>query len=168
MTDRQLTTDLRLSSWPCWKHATKRDVVWMEWTARNVLQPVINRWGPITITSWRYWFRSGCEEARTGDHEHPATVDFVPTRARVSDVHRWMGAYIVHADGRPLFGSLIDERDHVHVTAAGVGTRTGETEFLVEPTEGTYSAISIPGRPTAAVLGVAVAVALYALTRRNQ
>lgn len=165
--DRELTRSLRLRHWPCWERATPRDVVWMEWTARNILQPVIDRWGPITLTSWRYWARSGCREARTGDHEDPATIDFVPTRARVADVHGWMGAHLVEASGRPLYGSLIDERDHLHMTRAGVGTRTGETEFLVEPVEGEYHALTIPRRPTVALMAAAVVVALYALTRRN-
>ncbi len=166
LTDRGLSRSLRLSAWPCWEHATARDVVWMEWTARNILQPVIDRWGPLTISSWKRWARSGCREARTGDHEDPATVDFVPDRARISDVHNWMGAHIVEASGTPLYGSLIDERDHIHVTRRGVGTRAGETEFLVEPVEGEYHALTIPHRISGAALATAVAVAIYAFTRR--
>lgn len=165
--DRQLTRSIRVSSWPCWQQATARDLTWMEWTARNILQPVVDRWGPVTVTSWKLWARSGCREARTGDHADPATLDFVPTRARIPDVHNWMGAHLVEANGRPLYGSLIDERDHIHVTRAGVGTRPGETEFLVEPTEGVYHAVPIPRRASAALVAAAVGVAIYALTRRE-
>lgn len=165
--DRELTRSLRLSDWPCWQKANPRDVVWMEWTARNILQPTIDRWGPVAISSWRWWRRSGCVEARTGDHADPATLDFVPQRARISDVHNWMGSHLVEASGRPLYGSLIYERDHIHVTRAGVGTRPGETEFLVEPVEGEYHALPIPRRITAALLATAALVAIYALTRRT-
>lgn len=167
VTDRQLTPSLRVRHWPCWQKATTRDLVWMEWAARNILQPTIDRWGPLKISSWRWWARSGCVEARTGDHADPGTVDFVPDQARISDVHNWMGGHLVESSGRPLYGSLIDERDHIHVTRAGVGTRPGETEFLVEPAEGVYRALTIPRRPTAALVAAAVAVAVYALTRRS-
>ena len=138
----------------------------MEWTARNILQPIINRWGPVTITSWRWWVRSGCVEERTGDHEDPGTIDFVPMRARVSDVHNWMGAQLVEPNGRPLYGSLIDERDHIHLTRPGVGTALDVPEFLVEPVEGEYHELPIPRRATVALLAAGAAVALYALTRR--
>ncbi len=162
--DRQLSTSLRLSAWPCWEHATESDLRWLSWTARNVWEPVIARWGPLYFTSWKRWVRSGCVEARTGDHAHPGTLDVVPARASVEEVHSWMGAHIRDGTGSPLFGSLINVRDHIHYTPPGVGTAAGVTEFLSEPTEGKYRGLPLPfGRWTwrGMTLTIAAALALY-------
>jgi hypothetical protein len=75
-----------------------------------------------------------------------------------------MGAHIRDGMGAPLFGSLIMERDHIHYTPPGIGTPAGQTEFLQEPTEGTYEELQLP-RPAwtwqGAALTIAGAVALY-------
>ncbi len=171
--DRQLTRDLWLHDWPCvLQRGIDSDVRWLEWTASNVWQPVIDRFGRVYFTSWRYWVSSGCMEARTGDHEHPGTVDVVAANASTGELHRWMGENLRDAAGAPLWGSLIDERNHVHYTAPGIGTR-GEAEYLYEPTEGTYVAVDLPewSSPTVAAAGlgpwVLGAAALYFLGDRK-
>lgn len=157
MNDLQLSRSLRLSAWPCWQRATADDLPALRWTAENILQPTVDRWGPLYLTSWRYWRSSGCIDARTGDHADAGTVDFVPASASVEDVWRWMGANL---KGR--YGSLIEERDHIHVTRPGVGVEPGRFEFLREPVEGVYRA-EVPGASTLAK-AAAVAAAVYVLT----
>ncbi len=161
MTDARLSPSLRLSSFPCWEKATAADAVKMRWLAVNVLQPVIDRWGPVTLTSWKWWFNSGCKSARTGDHGDAGTVDFVPTGASIEDVWRWMGANL-----RGRWGSLIHERDHIHVTRWGVGTKTGADEFLREPVEGQYAS-AMPGIPTMG-LAALLAGSVFLATRRRR
>lgn len=158
MRDVALTPGLRLSSFPCWEKATASDAVYMRWVAVNVLQPVINRWGPLHLTSWKWWKSEGCNRARTGDHADAGTVDFVPAEASIEDVWQWMGANL-----RGRWGSLIHERDHIHVTRSGVGTRTGRDEFLREPIEGQYAA-AMPGIPTMGLAALTLAGFLF-LTR---
>ena len=162
MRDAVLTPSLRLSSFPCWQKATAADAVYMRWLAVNLLQPVIDRWGPIVLTSWKWWFRSGCNDPRTGDHADAGTVDFVPQRASVEDVWQWMGANL-----RGRWGSLIHERDHIHVTRPGVGVRPGQEEFLREPVEGRYAA-AMPGIPTMGLAALIAAVSLFLATRRRR
>ena len=142
--DRQLTRDLRLSDWPCaLERGTEADARVIAWTAANVWQPVITALGPVSFTSWRYWVSSGCRTARTGDHSDPGTVDVVGRHVRSGDLHRWMGEHLRDAGGGPLWGSLIDERDHVHYTRPGVG-HSGAPEYLVEPREGSYVSVALP------------------------
>lgn len=158
MTPVRFSRNFVLEEWPCWKNATAADVIVMRWVAVNVLQPARNRFGAIRITSWKYWARSDCREPRTGDHADAGTLDFVPLEAPIMDVFRWIGANL-----RGRYGSLIYERDHIHYTRPGIGVRQGETEFLIEPTEGVYKAIALP-LSTAGI--VAVVAALYFLTKR--
>ncbi len=80
-------------------------------------------------------------------------MDFVPRRAGVTQVWRWMGANL-----RGMYGSLINERDHIHVTRPGIGVAPGQAEFLNEPTEGVYEPATV-GVPTVVLAGLAVAVA---------
>lgn len=152
-TDVQLSPDIRLSSFPCWERATAAEALAARWTARNILQPVIDRWGPIHISSWTRWRADGCARARTGDHADGGTVDFVPVHADVATVWRWMGPNLA---GR--YGSLINERDHIHVTRPGVGVAPGAVEFLNEPTEGVYipARLGLPTPVLAALLGLAL------------
>lgn len=137
--DVALSRSLSLSSFPCWERATAADALVMRWVAREVLQPVIDRWGRIEITSWRYWKRNDCGDPRVGDHSHPGTIDFVPLQAPVTKVWSWMASTL-----RGKYGSLIHERDHIHYTRPGVGARVGHAEVLYEPTEGIYRAAVVP------------------------
>lgn len=140
--------------------------------ATNIWQPVIDRFGRVYFTSWRYWVSSGCQEARTGDHSHAGTVDAVAASASSGELHRWIGENLRDAAGNPLWGSLIDERNHVHLTAPGVGT-SGAPEYLYEPTERTYVNVALPkwASPTIAVAGLAPwvlgAAALYLLGEKR-
>lgn len=159
MIDRQLTRSLRLSSWPCWQRATPDEVKWIEWAARNVWQPVIDRWGPLKISSWRYWVDSGCVQPRVGAHEHAGTADVVLS-GDMQEVHRWMSQNIRDAEGFPMWGELIYERDHIHYTAPGVGTR-GRPELFDEPTEGRYVPVPFEARIFPATgLGVIAAIGI--------
>ena len=168
--DRQLTRSLWLHSWPCaLEKATEADARVLAWAATNVWQPVIDHLGPVVFTSWRYWVSSGCQVARTGDHEDPGTVDAVARNASSGELHDWIGRNLRDASGAPLWGSLINERDHVHYTRPGVGTHGG-AEYLYEPTEGTYVAVALPEWiPPAVAIGpwVLGAAALYLLGRKE-
>lgn len=156
--DAQLSTDFRLSSAPCWDRATVADALAFRWTALNILQPTADRWGPLAITSWRHWTRDNCRDARTGDHGDGGTVDFVPRRASIARVANWMAANL-----RGRYGSLINERDHIHVTRPGIGVRPGTSEYLNEPTEGVYVAASVA--PPALVVAAFAVGALYFLSQ---
>ncbi len=159
-TDTQLSRHFRLSSFPCWELATPADALNLRWTVLNLLQPTADRWGPLTVTSWRRWTRNDCADLRTGDHADAGTVDFVPQRATVEQVWNWMGGEL-----RGKYGSLINERDHIHVTRPGVGVAPGTSEFLYEPTEGVYVASPLPGK---LVVLASVAVAgLYLLNQQR-
>ena len=156
--DAQLSRSIRLSSFPGWELATAADALKARWTALNILQPTIDRWGPIRLTSWRRWSRDNWRDLRTGDHADGGTVDFVPRRASVPRVWNWMGANL-----RGKYGSLINERDHIHVTRPGIGVKPGTSEFLHEPTEGVYHEASV-GVPAVVMAGLTVA-ALYLLSQ---
>lgn len=158
MNDAQISRSFRLSSAPCWERATAADALAFRWTAINILQPTADRWGPLAITSWTHWTRDNCRDPRTGDHEDGGTLDFVPRRASVGDVWRWMGANL-----RGRYGSLINERDHIHVTRPGIGVKPGQSEFLHEPTEGVYVAAS--AAPPALIMAGLTVGALYLLSQ---
>lgn len=158
MTDAQLSPDFRLSSAPCWERATVADALAFRWTAINILQPTADAWGPLQITSWRHWTKDNCREARTGDHADGGTVDFVPRRATVSRVASWMAANL-----RGRYGSLINERDHIHVTRPGIGVAPGVSEYLHEPTEGVY--VPASSAPPALIMAALTVAGLYAVSR---
>jgi hypothetical protein len=162
---RALSRSINLEDIPCSQGATENEIEWLEWAARTIWQPVVDRWGPVAFTSWRYWQNGGaCSRARTGDHSHPGTLDAVPLEAGVTEVFEWMGANLRSWTGAPLWGSLIDERTHIHQTAPGVGAGP-EGEYLHEPTEGVYEARALPAaRPL--VLG-AGALLLWAMAQKG-
>lgn len=126
MQDRQLSSDFRLSEFPGWDapQVTEADVSTLQWTVDNILQPTRDQWGPLRVTSW-LWLPGvpgARQELGGGAHADPGTVDFVPEAAPVSTVHRWMGSEL---DG--LYGELLDEQTHIHVSRWGVG---GTNKFL--------------------------------------
>lgn len=120
---------LRLSDFPCWWIATPGQVAEAEATARRVVDPAWAQFGPLVVTSWMWW-QDGCRP-RTGAHSDPGTLDLVPLRAPVGQVARWIAAALPAS-----YGTIIDERDHIHVTRPGFQGRTGYA--LYEPEEGVY------------------------------
>lgn len=158
MTDAQLSPSFRLSSFPCWELATAAQALMLRSTVLGILQPVVDAWGPITVTSWNRWTRNDCRDLRTGDHADAGTVDFAPRRASVARVWSWMGANL-----RGRFGSLINERDHIHVTRPGIGVKPGTSEFLYEPSEGVY--VPSSAAPPALIMAGLTVAGLYLLSQ---
>lgn len=83
----RLGPNFTLEEMPCWRYASSEDVARLEETVRRVLQPIRDRWGPVVVTSWRWW-SSGCRE-RTGAHAAGGTVDFITPDADLTDVFAW-------------------------------------------------------------------------------
>lgn len=114
--DRQLSKHFWLHEAPCWEHASETDVAKLQETAARVLQPVRNVFGPVYITSWKWW-RDGCEP-RTGTHAQGGTVDFVVSGGRTEDAWRWgnthlmpsgyIGRWIYEPDGP-------SQNEHIHM-----------------------------------------------------
>lgn len=130
--DRKLAEGIWLHEFPGAEAATEEQVAGLRWTVDNILTPARQRWGPLKITSWLV-LPGGRKELGGGGHKDPGTVDFVPLEAPIPSVHRWMGFAL-----RGLYGELIDERTHIHVTRPGIG---GSGELLVEYAEGRYAAV---------------------------
>lgn len=115
-TDRQLSRNFWLHEAPCWQHATEADVAKLQETAARVLQPVRNQFGPVYITSWKWW-TDGCEP-RTGSHAQGGTVDFVVSGGRTEDAWQWgntalmpsgyIGRWIYEPDGP-------SQNEHIHM-----------------------------------------------------
>lgn len=157
VTDQRLTRNFELNEFPLWWLASPLQVAQLRAQLSRFWQPLRDRWGAMIPTSW-LWSRS-TGEPRTGAHADPGTADMVPRSAvlqfqlrddklrahdregarahelrgqeLVSETHAWAAANLPGS-----FGKLIDERDHLHVTAPGVG---GTGVVLHEPTEGQYS-----------------------------
>lgn len=127
--DKPLSAYVRLSDLPCWWEASGVQVQAAEGTVRRIIDPAWRAFGPMVVTSWMWW-QDGCRP-RTGAHSDPGTLDFVPLRASVGQVARWIAASLPTS-----YGTIIDERDHIHVTRPGYRGKVGEA--LYEPTEGTY------------------------------
>lgn len=168
--DRTLSPNLRLSDFPGWASASEADAEGARRAAVAFLEPIIRRWGPLTITSW-------LRESGSGAHEDPETVDFVPLEADVGEVHRWAarelaGQYgeLLHEMRRPWQSS-----DHIHRTRWGVG---GHGEALREIDIGPprvwepVAAFELPpfGDPVsgASWLGLLALAALAILSRRKR
>lgn len=159
--DRELTAHFWLHEFPVWWLATPYQVAELRGQLTRFWEPLRAHTGALTPTSWMYW-SSGAQRVR--GHSHPGTLDMVPSRAiayfqqaedqarlgnvaaaevhrragesMVSDAHRWAADRL-----KGMFGELIDERDHLHVTAPGIG---GAGEVLHEPREGVYHAGLMP------------------------
>lgn len=113
--------------------------MYAQWFATHILQPLRDQFGwPIKITSF----------VRSRDvgkpHEQGNALDFQPCKncpavaqdpgefaRRLEAMFVWLAQY-----KSVEFGTLIDERTHLHVTRPGFQSRTGYV--LREPTEGNY------------------------------
>ena len=137
-----------------------------QYFASNILQPARSQFGwPLKITSF---VRSSDTSSA---HVDGSAVDFQPCRAcpnppdatefarRLEILFTWLAQHKASE-----FGTLIHERNHLHVTRPGAQGRTGVV--LREPTEGEYVLADIPP----IVLGGGVALlglALWAFTRKQ-
>ena len=119
--DRQLGANFWLREFPCWEIASEADVAGLAETVRDRLQPARNEFGRLVPTSWRWWSK-GCVP-RVGAHADARTVDFVPQDAPIPAVHAWMAANVA-------YGEVIDEFNHIHVTAPGVGDPQGPEALI--------------------------------------
>lgn len=154
--DRRLSLDFSLSEFRGWETATPAQIDQLQRVVNLVLQPARRRFGPIIPTSWIKW-SSGIP--RTGPHATGGAVDFVARDATVDQVF----AYV--RDTLPSsFGTLIHERDHVHVTAPGVQGRFGMV--LLEPEEGVFQFGGALGSVPAALLGLGLIITAAALLVR--
>lgn len=178
--DRELTPHFWLHEFPVWWLATPYQVAELRGQLTRFWEPLRAHTGRLIPTSWLWW-SSGIRRANA--HTHPGTVDMVPLTAHqrfqqadeqiragnltgagayqrageslVSDAHRWAADHL-----RGMYGELIDERDHLHATAPGIG---GAGEVLHEPQEGVYYAGLMPekwGRDFPAWLAVLILGAL--------
>lgn len=164
-----------------WEQATEAQVAVLELEAvRTFLQPIRDQWGRIDPSSWLRW-SSGV--LRTGAHADPGTVDFVPAGAPIPQVFQW-----IQGQGLP-YGTLIDERDHIHRTRPGA--QGAYQKAYVEGAEGSYASanagagfpggagawgqpielpglsVSVAGPSTRWGAWIAVAALLLALGRRG-
>jgi hypothetical protein len=113
--DYQLTRDFRLSEAPCWWLASPADIARLQETAARVAQPLRNTFGPVYITSWKWW-REGCEP-RDGVHELGGTIDLVvPGRTR--EAWEWGNTHLMPTGfiGRWIYEpESSSEHEHIHV-----------------------------------------------------
>lgn len=114
--------------------------------ATLILQPARDELGRIRITSY---VRTGAAVG-AGPHADGSAVDVQPLDASVETLFRW------YVERRGLFGELIQERDHVHLTLPGTAGDYGQV--LRETREGTFVPATAP-----AVVGLVLLVALLVL-----
>lgn len=144
---------------------TDADLPALTYFANQILQPIRRVWGPLRITSF----------IRPEDvgkaHESGGAVDFVPVDADLETVFQWI------AVNQPaVFGRVIQERTHIHITRPGPEPWAGTGVVLREPTEGTYVLASVAPVALAGVLGgnwtfyivaVIFAAVIFAVTTRK-
>lgn len=114
--DVLLTRDVRLSDAPCWELAAPEDAAKLQATAVNVIQPLVNQFGSVVITSWKRW-RDGCE-LRSGAHQEGGTVDLVvPNRTR--EAWEWGNTHLMPAGyiGRWIYEPATPTQGpHIHAS----------------------------------------------------
>lgn len=110
-----------------WDQADAVRVARARQLVRDFLCPARAALGPITVTSWYTW-SSG--RPRDEVHGQGAAIDLVPERGTVQRAYEWIRDHTV-------YGEVIQERTHVHVTLPGFG---GSMSALLEPREGVYVA----------------------------
>lgn len=177
--EQRLTRSFKLHEFPLWWLASPKQVALLRAQLSRFWQPLRDRVGAMVPTSWMWSRATG--RPRTGAHSDPGTADMVPRSAVVqaqlaTEKRRggdWEGARAHELRGQELiseahawaaanlpgtFGELIDERDHIHATAPGVG---GQGEVLHEPREGRY--VSGPFAVPLVGGGILAAILLYLL-----
>lgn len=138
-----------------------------QYFAGVILQPLRREFGwPIKLTSF-------VRAQDTGDvHENGDGLDFQPCRncpeppdatefaRRLETMFQWLAKYKAAE-----FGTLIDERNHLHITRPGSQGRVGYV--LREPTEGSYVLANIAPVLAGSAGLVLAGVALWALSRKG-
>jgi len=118
----QLSPDFTLEEMPCYQRATGSDIDALKTTVARVLQPARDKWGPLVVTSWKWW-ANGCS-LRTGAHgQTGGTVDFITPRANLVDVFKWgllmpwrdyVGRWIYEPAVLDSSGGVL-QGEHIHV-----------------------------------------------------
>lgn len=112
-----LAPSFTLEEMPCYAHASAADVAKLTQTAVYVLQPVRDVFGPVVVSSWKWW-QSGCVQ-RTGPHSGGGTVDFVVPGADLKQVFAW-GVFHLPRNyfGRWIYEPAIPgvQGEHIHVS----------------------------------------------------
>lgn len=140
----QLSVNFTLAEFQAASHRplTESDLPALNYFANQILQPIRRVWGPIRITSF----------VRPDDigkaHENGGAVDFVPESASIETVFQWI------AVNQPaVFGRVIQERTHIHITRPGPEPWAGYGVVLREPVEGTYVLANVAAPVLAGILG---------------
>ena len=116
MNDFQLSRNFWLHEAPCWWNATEADAAKLQETAARVLQPIRNEFGPVLITSWKWW-TDGCTP-RTGSHSAGGTVDFVTPDADMEQVWEWGNTHLMPSGyvGRWIYEpNTATKGEHIHI-----------------------------------------------------
>jgi len=116
MIDTQLSSKFWLHEFPCWQGATPEEVEKLRETVTRVLQPIRNKFGKVTPTSWMWW-SSGCTP-RTGAHAGGGTVDFVTPDADLWEVFQWGATYLLPSGyiGRWIYEPDTPQQgEHIHM-----------------------------------------------------
>lgn len=169
--DRRLSANFWLHEFTGWQDATDAQVRRLEETASRVLQPIRNKFGKVTPTSWVSW-RSGAP--RTGSHAFGGTVDFVVDGGRTREAFEWGARYLVPAG---YIGRWIYEPDrsaaegqpqgeHVHMApVVDMVDHVGDDriQVLEELNEGNFVFYRVAAAATGGALLVAGALVLFFL-----
>ena len=173
--DRRLSADFWLHEFTGWQDATDAQVRRLEETVSRVLQPLRNRFGKVTPTSWVSW-RSGAP--RTGSHAFGGTVDFVVDGGRTREAFEWGARYLVPAG---YIGRWIYEPDrsaaeghpqgeHIHMApVVDMVDHAGDPriQVLEELDEGNFVFYRVAAAATGVGLLVAGVVGFFLLARNR-
>lgn len=112
--------------------------------ANYVLQPVRDRWGPVTVTSG---FRSHAVNERVGgsptsQHRKGEACDIVPVEADLEEVYCW-----IVENSRISFGQCIYEKgEWIHVSLPRLSAPNGEALIFDGRQYGPYGDVSYKRR----------------------
>lgn len=112
-----------------WEHADAVRVARAQSLVMDVLCPARRVLGPVRVSRGG-WYFSTFGGPREGVHDSGAAADVVPEAVPVGELYAWLR-------DRTLYGEVIHERDHVHVTLPGFG---GNMQALIEVREGVFRA----------------------------
>lgn len=169
----QLGPDFTLEEMPCYEKASSSDVAKLRDTVTYVLQPIRNAFGPVIVTSWRWW-KANCR-ARTGPHSGGGTVDFVTPNADLRTVFAWGYLHLprtfvgrwIYEPSIPGPGGVLEQGEHVHVASRqdmrDVDGITDSAAYVMT-SAGTYTPVAgwagnNQGESTISVEGLQVATA---------
>lgn len=115
-TDMQLSRNFWLRWVPCWWVAEPADVAKLQETTARVLQPLRNKFGPVFVSSWKWW-ATGCAP-RTGSHGQGGTVDLEVSGGQTLAAWEWGNTYLMPSGyiGRWIYEPETESQgEHIHV-----------------------------------------------------